>query len=102
MNQKRNKKYVLIAVFTTVIVSCSSIAWVLAGSNQNENFQPEETNDSPNSEVFSPEQIRDDVIQYIQDNHPDATVLIDNFEWSGGIVDTGLLGAGLYNYESEG
>ncbi|MFZ7138969.1 MAG: hypothetical protein ACOWW1_11205, partial [archaeon] len=63
MNQKRNKKHLWIAVFATVIISCSSIAWILAGSNQNENLQTEETNDSPNSEMFSPEQIRDNIIQ---------------------------------------
>ncbi|MDG6223418.1 MAG: hypothetical protein IAX21_02880 [Candidatus Bathyarchaeota archaeon] len=102
MNQKRNKKYLWIAVFAAVLVCCSSIAWVLAGSNQNENIVPNETNDSLNSEISSPEQIRDEIIQYIQDNHPDVTVLINNFEWTGGLVETGLLGAGLYNYQSEG
>jgi hypothetical protein len=102
MNQKRNKKYLWIAIFAAVLVSCSSIAWVLAGSNQNEKALPDETTDSPYSEMFSPEQIRDDVMEFIQTNHPDATVLMDNFEWTGGLVETGLLGAGLYRYESEG
>ncbi|MCW4021931.1 MAG: hypothetical protein ACOWW1_10010, partial [archaeon] len=57
---------------------------------------------SPNSEMFSPEQIRDNIIQYIKDNHPETAVLVDNFHWTGGLVETGLLGAGLYTYESEG
>jgi len=102
MNKQKNKKYLWIAIFAAVLVCGSSIAWVLAGSNQNKNSLPNETKDSPHSEIFSPEQIRDQVIQYIQTNHPDAAILMNNFEWTGGLVETGLLGAGLYNYQSEG
>jgi len=102
MNQQKNKKYLWIALFAAVLVCGSSIAWVLAGSNQNKNLLPNQTKDSPNSETFSLEQIRDQVMQHIQTNHPAATVLMTNFDWTGGLVETGLLGAGLYNYQSEG
>ena len=81
------KKIAVIAVCAAVFVCLSGVSWALVDSHFREG---------------TPEQIRDTTMQYIADNHPETVQFMDNFEWTGGIVQTELLGAGQYIYESQG
>jgi hypothetical protein len=47
-------------------------------------------------------EIRDAAVAYIVANHTEAAHLLVNFTWTGGQVDTGLLGSVLYQYNSTG
>jgi len=47
-------------------------------------------------------EIRDAALAYIVANHTEAAHLLVNFTWTGGQVDTGLLGSVLYQYNSTG
>jgi hypothetical protein len=42
--------------------------------------------------------VRDDAIAYIQDNHPEAEEYITELNWTGGRIETGLIGAEKYVY----
>lgn len=47
-------------------------------------------------------EIRDAAVAYIVANHTEAAHLLVNLTWTGGQVDTGLLGSVLYQYNSIG
>lgn len=47
-------------------------------------------------------QVRDAVMTYIKTNHNETSQYMLSFNWTGGRVDTGLLGAVLYSYLSQG
>jgi hypothetical protein len=57
---------------------------------------------SATPEASTQEQVRDAVMTYIKTNHNETESYMQNFAWTGGRVDTGLLGAVLYSYQSQG
>ncbi len=48
------------------------------------------------------EQVRDAVMNYIGTNYPETARYITSLSWTGSRVDTGLLGAEIYAYQSGG
>jgi hypothetical protein len=94
-----NKRIALVIVGCAAVFLClSSIGWALMYS-PSENSPRDQLN---NEEVLTPEQIRDAVMCYIEDNHPETAQFMNELAWSGGRDDTGLLGAETYNFESQG
>ncbi|MCW4005945.1 MAG: zinc-ribbon domain-containing protein [Candidatus Bathyarchaeota archaeon] len=53
-------------------------------------------------ELSTQEQVRNQVMAYIEANHPETAVFMQVFAWTGGRVDTGLIGAETYTYLSSG
>ncbi len=47
------------------------------------------------------EQVRNNVMAYIKNNHEETAQFMQSFNWTGGRVDTGLLGSVLYSYQSQ-
>jgi hypothetical protein len=52
------------------------------------------------TEPSTQEQARNSVMAYIKANHPETSQLIGDLTWTGGRLDTGLLGAEKYVYET--
>lgn len=49
------------------------------------------------------EQIRDEVMNYTQENHPPTAAFMHNLSWTGGdVTPSGLVGASWYSYVSSG
>jgi hypothetical protein len=84
-----NKKLVLIVAIVCIIVAVICLSWVLANSHSNEVLSIQE-------------QVREDAIQYIKTNHPETVQFMNNLVWTGGRVETQLLGAETYTYSSQG
>jgi hypothetical protein len=56
-----------------------------------------------NSQLSTQEQVRDDVMYYIQSNHPETTQFMKNLVWTGGrTTPPNLVGAETYMYYSQG
>jgi hypothetical protein len=55
------------------------------------------------SQLSTQEQVRDEVMRYIQSNHPETTQFIQNLVWTGGrTTPPNLVGAETYMYFSQG
>jgi hypothetical protein len=54
------------------------------------------------AEVTVQEQTRDVAISYLRVNHPETEQYLTSLSWTGGRVNTGLLGAEIYTYQSGG
>jgi len=98
-----HKKIALVAVCIAAFICVSSIGWAMVYSPAGNDDTPlDQVNDEVDGEVLVPEQVRDAVMEYIEANHPETAQLMGELVWTGGKVETGLLGAEIYNYESEG
>ncbi len=53
---------------------------------------------SPMPSDSTQEQVRDAVITYIESSHPETALYMQSLAWSGGRVETGLVGAENYEY----
>jgi len=97
------RKIALVAVCVAVFVCVSGIGWAMVYSQAgNDDVPLDKLNDEVDGEVLVPEQVRDAVMEYIAANHPETVQLMGELVWTGGKVETGLLGAEIYNYECEG
>jgi hypothetical protein len=97
-----HKKILVFAVCAAVFVCFSGIAWALVATPQNQNLPNGETDDVPQYQIQTPEQVRDAVMEYIAANHQETEQFMNEFSWTGGIIETGLLGASQFVYESQG
>lgn len=98
-----HKKIALVAVCIAAFICVSSIGWAMVYSPAGNDDTPlDQVNDEVDGEVLVPEQVRDAVMEYIEANHPETAQLMGELVWTGGKVETGLLGAEIYNYESQG
>jgi hypothetical protein len=98
-----HKKIALVAVCIAAFICVSGIGWAMVYSPAgNDDIPLDQVNDEVDGEVLVPEQVRDAVMEYIEANHPETAQLMGELVWTGGKVETGLLGAEIYNYESEG
>ncbi|MFA5364565.1 MAG: hypothetical protein WC325_05215 [Candidatus Bathyarchaeia archaeon] len=93
-----HKKILVFAVCAAVFLCFSGITWALV----NGNTPNDQTNDAPKYEVLTPEQVRNAAMEYIAVNHPETEQFMTEFSWTGGIIETGLLGASNFVYESQG
>jgi hypothetical protein len=92
------KKIALVVVCAAVFICLSSIGWALLYS-PSENELADRVNDD---EFLTPEQIREAVMCFIEVNHPETAKFMGELVWTGGREETGLLGAEIYNFESQG
>ena len=92
------RKIVLVVVCAAVFLCFSSIGWALLYSPSENNPEDQVNGD----EFLTPEQIRDEVICFIEANHPETAQFMGELVWTGGKEETGLLGAEIYNFESQG
>ena len=98
-----HKKIALVAVCIAAFICVSSIGWAMVYSPAGNADTPlDQMNDEGDGEVLVPEQVRDAVMEYIEANHPETAQLMGELVWTGGREETGLLGAEIYNYESQG
>jgi len=98
-----HKKIALVAVCIAAFICVSSIGWAMVYSPAGNDDTPlDQMNDEVDGEVLVPEQVRDAVMEYIEANHPETAQLMGELVWTGGREETGLLGAEIYNYESQG
>jgi hypothetical protein len=93
-----HRKIALVIVCAAVFLCFTSIGWALLGS-PSENDPEDQLN---GDEFLTPEQIRDEVMCFIEANHPETAQFMCELVWTGGKEETGLLGAEVYNFESQG
>jgi len=100
------RKIALVAVCIVAFICVSAIGWAMACSqgsqDRNDDVPLDQVNDEADGEVLTPEEVRDAVMEYILANHPETAPLMGELVWTGGKVETGLLGAEIYVYESDG
>jgi hypothetical protein len=58
--------------------------------------------EEPTAAPVSQTQVRDGVLAFIANNHNETAPYMQSFMWTGGRVDTGLVGAETYQYLSNG
>jgi hypothetical protein len=89
-----NPIYTVTANYTqTGVAAPNNIAW--NGTWQNSTITEENfTTNLPSKQ----EQIRDNAMDYIKDSHPETAQFMTDLNWTGGRVDTGMLGAEKYVY----
>ena len=98
-----NPSYDLTATF---IAGNAAVNWT--GTYQNgtvtESSYSQNNLDSMNSMMPSTqEQIREVIMNFIENNHAGTATYMQNLSWTGGIVDQGMMvGSSLYNYQSTG
>ncbi len=78
---------VMLLVFGTV----GTIAWAIYSSRARSEIPP-----------LIQEQVRDSTMAYLRECHPEAAHFITEVSWSGGRVESGLLGAETYVYVGKG
>ncbi|MCW4019145.1 MAG: zinc-ribbon domain-containing protein [Candidatus Bathyarchaeota archaeon] len=89
-----NPIYTVMAVFSDENIT---IRW--EGTYQNGDIT--ETHYSFTGQMETPEQVRDAVMTYIEINHEETAPYMQDLQWTGGRVDTGLIGAEKYVYTTE-
>jgi hypothetical protein len=106
VNNLQKNIIVILAIAAIVIIAGGVTVWVFTNPSQNEDIQNTPTPQiTPTLEAtpepgVSKEQIRDAAIMHIQANHSETEELMCDLSWTGGRVETGLLGAEVYNYSS--
>lgn len=73
----------------TIFASVGGTSWALMNSHAN-------------PEIPTQELARDAAMAYIKNNHPQTEQFMNNLAWTGGRIDTELLGAETYTYQSQG
>ena len=100
-----NPTYTVVAIYSGVNDSGAnvSISWdgtYQGGTVTQTNYGMTLTGTSYVTAASTQEQVRDAVMAYIKANHPETAQIIGDLSWTGGRVDTGLLGAEKYVYET--
>jgi hypothetical protein len=92
-----HEKLRALIVFITIFAVVGGVSWALVSAQQSS--QPQ-TNDTvePEVQVY----VRNAVIAHLESSHPETAPLLNDLNWSGGRVETGLLGSETYLYESHG
>lgn len=91
------KKSILIAIAVVAIIVI--FAGVFIAYNPFA-VQPAATPTPPPSGTVDSETARDAAIMYIATNHTDITSMLSNLNWTGGKVETGLVGSEKYTWIS--
>ncbi len=81
----RHAKLVALAVMLAVFGGVIGLGWAVIGHNV----------------IPTQEQVRDAAMTYIKTNHRETEQFMNNLAWTGGRVDTNLLGAETYTYKSQ-
>ncbi len=85
-----NKKLSAALTFVVVLAVVAGVSWALISFN----VPPE---------LSIQEQVRDDVMAYVKDNHSETAQFMNNLLWTGGrTTPDGILGAETYTYLSQG
>ena len=81
----------LMSLVTMLVVfgSVGAIAWAILSSHGT-------------PQVPVQEQVRDVAMLFVRENHPETAQFMANFQWTGGRVESGLLGAETYLYQCQG
>jgi hypothetical protein len=89
-----------LGLFLTILVIVGGISWALVSAKQTHATAQEPPSTMP--KLTLREDIRDAAINYIRANHDDAAPFLNSFNlaWTGGRIDTGLLGGETYKYQS--
>jgi hypothetical protein len=90
-HEKTRALIVFIAIFAIV----GGVSWALVSAQQPP--QDQNTIEPPVQEY-----VRNVVIAHLESSHPETAPLLSDLDWSGGRVETGLLGSETYLYESHG
>jgi hypothetical protein len=86
-----DRKAIFVALFGSILIAVCGVGLVFANST------------NLLLELSTQTQLRDAVIQYIENNHPETVqFLADLPDWTGGKVETQLLGAETYTYKNHG
>jgi len=85
-----DRQAIFVALFGSILIAVCGVGLVFANSA---NLQ---------HEISTQAQLRDAVIQYIQTNHPETYQFLADTYWTGGKMETQLLGAETYAYSSQG
>jgi hypothetical protein len=96
------KKLAVVVVCAAVFLCISGISWALVYSQPDDGIASDQANDVVDNVFLTPEQVRDAAMCYIEANHPETAQFMDDLVWTGGREDTGLLGAEVCNFESQG
>ncbi|MFB3889050.1 MAG: hypothetical protein ACE14S_06125 [Candidatus Bathyarchaeia archaeon] len=100
----QHRKLVSLITFLVVFGSVAGISWALVNAHS----RPASTDETPPDEpqvmpkLTIHEDIRDAVIAYVRENHPEAAQFMNDLAWTGGRQETGLLGSETYVYQSQG
>jgi hypothetical protein len=98
---EKMKKNLLIGVAVIaviIIVAAGYGGYKMLGSDSNDNPQPTTT-----PQLTTQEQVRNDVINYMESVHPETEQYMQSFSWTGGdVTQPGLVGSSTYNYTSGG
>jgi hypothetical protein len=84
------------------IVTVLLIVVVAGGYIGLSSIGPAQPSATPTPAPSVQEQVRDSAVAYIATKYPQVEPLVANLSWSGGRVNTGLLGAEKYFYNSSG
>jgi len=85
-----DRQAIFVAIFGSILIALCGVVLVFANAAN----LPQETS------IRS--QLPDEVIQYIKTIHPETHRFLADIDWTGGKVETQLLGAEIYVYKSEG
>lgn len=90
-----------LAVMLTIFAIVGGITWALVNAQQS--AEPTQKPQTPENmpKFMIKEEIRDAAILYIKEQHPEVELLMENFTWTGGRLETNLLGAETYIYQSQ-
>ncbi len=95
-----------IAIVLVIVIVGGYVGYTFVNSNQpNSTSSPSPQASptlpaevSPSPEPSTQEQVRDAALAYIEANHPEAAQFMQSLSWSGGRIETGLVGAENYVY----
>ena len=90
----------IVAVLIIVIIVGGYSIWQSGNSNPSATPSPSPSGDS--SAVLTQAQVRDAVMAHVKSKYAETTPYMQSFTWTGGKVDTGLLGSDKYTYLSSG
>ena len=95
-----NKTLIIVVAVVLIVIVAGSAVWVC----NNPNFNPSPTPTPTPTPATPQEQVRDDIISFINNNHNEIALvnpLITDLNWTGGRQETGLVGAETYIYTSD-
>jgi hypothetical protein len=86
-----------VILFITIFTIVGAVSWAVVSAQQSS----EQSNQTvPQFDLQG--YIRDTVMTHIADVHSEVSPLLSDTGWTGGRVETGLMGAETYTYQSQG
>ena len=95
-----HEKIKSLIVFVTIFAIVGGISWALVNAQQ---VSQEEGPPQAMPRLRLHEDIREAVLTYIKDNHPETAQFTNDLSWTGGrTTPEGIVGAETYTYNSNG